>query len=134
MVTPMPQATIQRSIDPFYVGFACGHARRVFTLFDRNAKRYGEGPGGPNYEMKVTLCFLPIGSHEFSIREGFDLSPFIGVQAKPIFVTAIALRSLAKHFIIFHMRIEPACSGNMFVAIKFCNTSGALRASCKELR
>lgn len=76
------QATIQRSIDPFIIFFAQPLQESLNGL-DRLVKKYNEGPGGPNYEMKMTLCFYLLGASSWNA--GVDLSPCAGVMGKPVF-------------------------------------------------
>lgn len=76
------QATIQRSIDPFLQFFA-QPLQESLNSFDRLAKKFKEGPGGPNYEMKMTMCFYLLGASQWS--SSLDLSPCVGVQGLPVF-------------------------------------------------
>jgi hypothetical protein len=87
------QATIQRSIDPFISFFAQPLQESLNTL-DSQAKKYKEGPGGPNYEMKMTLCFYLLGASSWNA--GLDLSPCIGVVGKPVFANGYSTPAFGK--------------------------------------
>ncbi|MDG0817881.1 hypothetical protein [Bdellovibrio svalbardensis] len=76
------QATIQRSIDPF-INFFATPLQMTLQDLDNAIKRYGEGPGGANYEMKFTLCFYLLGSSRWT--SDLDLTPCTGVYGRPIF-------------------------------------------------
>lgn len=87
------QATIQRSIDPF-ISFFAVPLRDSLNSFDSLAKKYKEGPGGPNYEMKMTLCFYLLAASQWEI--GIDLSPCIGVQGKPMLINGFSTAVFSK--------------------------------------
>ncbi|WP_413288489.1 hypothetical protein [Bdellovibrio sp. HCB337] len=76
------QSTIQRSIDPF-VEFFETPLKEALTSLDNQVRRNGEGPGGPNYEMKLTLCFYMLGTSRWP--SDVDLSICDGMYGKPIF-------------------------------------------------
>lgn len=76
------QSTIQRSVDPF-VGFFQTPLKETLTSLDALVRKNAEGPGGPNYEVKLTLCFYLLGTSSWPTN--VDLSICNGMYGKPLF-------------------------------------------------
>lgn len=76
------QSTVQRSIDPF-VSFFATPLKDSLASLDSVVRKNNEGPGGPNYEMKLTLCFYLLGTSRWP--SDLDLSVCDGMYGKAIF-------------------------------------------------